>query len=166
MSDILITEYSDKDKAEICILFNKFGEYLKNLDQKYLKLLIVPEGYGESWHNMMINDVKEKRGKIYVLRDNNKIIGFISGVIFDVGNSKDEKDCKPHRMGRVTELYVDEAYRGKGLGSKLIAEIERYFRIQNCFKVNIEVFGPNQSAYNFYKKHGYTDRNYDLAKVL
>lgn len=166
MDGLQIREFNEKDEQELIALFFEFGTYIKYLDKNYLDLLIVREDYGQVFYKKMINDVKNKDGKLYIAEDNGKIIGFIAGVILEVGNQEDESDCKPHRMGRIIDLYLSEKYRGKGYGSKLIEKMESYFKEKNCYKVNIEVFGPNVKAYKFYKKHGFSERNIDLVKVL
>jgi GNAT superfamily N-acetyltransferase len=163
---IQIREFRKDDSMEIIRLFYEFGHFLKQLDDKALKLLTNPEQYGERFFKMMLRDTKNKDGKIYVLEDNGRLAGFIAGVVLEVGKGENEFDCVPYRMGRVIELFVSRVYRGKGYGTKLIDTIQKYFKEKNCYKVNIEVFGPNNEAYKFYKKLGYTERNIDLAKVL
>lgn len=166
MKNIIIREFVGKDEAGLIKLFFEFGDYLKELDKKYLSLIIVPNNYGQAFYQKMITDVKNKKGKIFILEDSKKIVGFVAGVILEVGERDDEIDCRSHRMGRVIELFITKKYRSLGYGSKLMSEILKYFKKNNCYKVNIEVFRPNVSAYNFYKKHGFTERNIDMVKVI
>ncbi len=166
MHEIEIREFNENDEAELIALFFEFGTYIKDLDKNYLDLLVVGDDYGQIFYKKMFNDVENKNGKLYIVENTEKIVGFIAGVILEVGNQDDEIDCKPHRMGRIIDLYLSEKYRGQGYGSKLIEKMESYFKEKNCYKVNIEVFGPNVEAYKFYKKHGFNERNIDLVKVL
>ncbi len=155
-----------QDRTKLITLFTEFGHYLEKLDQVALKLLIVPKNYGEFFYQKMIGDVEKKQGKVWVVEVEEEIVGFIAGVVIEVGDSLDEIDCKAHLMGRVIELFINEKYRNQGLGKKLMEEMIDYFKVKGCYKVNIEVFGPNQNAYHFYKKLGFQDRSYDLTKVL
>ena len=166
MQAIKIRESVESDKSSLIKLFFEFGEFLKKTDEKYLNMLLVPEDYGQRYYKMMIDDVEKKQGKIYVVEDSERLVGFIAGVILEVGNNEEEFDFKPHRMGRVIELFLEEKYRGMGLGSVLIKKMEEYFKENKCYKINIEVFAPNVNSYKFYKKHGYTDRNNDVVKVI
>lgn len=50
-------------------------------------------------------------------------------------------------------LWVDDAYRKEGLGSKLLLEVERRGREEGANVINIETFGFQ--APKFYPKHGY-----------
>lgn len=166
MHNYLIRHYKPEDKTELIKLFNEFGNYLKLLDEPGLDLLVVPDDYAEKYYEKMLNDVSTKQGQIYVLDVDGVVSGFVAGVIFDVGDEPDEFDCKPHKMGRVIELFVAESYRGQGFGKKLLQKLEQYFKEKGCLKMNLEVFAPNTNAYQFYKKYGFIERNIDLVKLL
>ena len=53
-----------------------------------------------------------------------------------------------------------------GLVIGIVDEKEMYFESIGCKRINIEVFGPNKKAYEFYSKNGYTDRDYIVSKRL
>ena len=59
----------------------------------------------------------------------------------------------------VDVLWVDERYRRSGLGTKLLAEIERTAMEENCSLIHLDTF--DFQAKDFYIKHGY-----DLFGVL
>ena len=166
MKKYTIHKIETHDKPKLIELFFEFGQYLAELDKNAFNLLIVPDNYGERFYTRMIENVGKNNGIIYVLEIDNCVVGFVAGVIFEVGNKEDEIDCKPHKMGRVIELFINQKYRRQGLGKKLMKKIFKYFKNQNCYKVNIEVFAPNQGAYCFYNKLGFQDRSYDLIKLL
>ena len=48
-------------------------------------------------------------------------------------------------------IIVSEVYRKKGIGSKLLLEIEK----ENINNITLEVRESNMAAINFYKKNGY-----------
>lgn len=50
-------------------------------------------------------------------------------------------------------LWIDEAYRKQGLGSKLLKEIERIAVEENCTLIHLDTF--DFQAKDFYIKHGY-----------
>jgi GNAT superfamily N-acetyltransferase len=53
----------------------------------------------------------------------------------------------------ISHLFVDEAFRGNGLGSRLLEQTEDYARSQGCKSVWLETF--SFQAKPFYEKHGY-----------
>lgn len=55
-------------------------------------------------------------------------------------------------QGQVRSMAVHEAYRGKGLGSKVLSYIEKKAKEKNLSKI---VLDARQTAVHFYEKHGY-----------
>ena len=56
---------------------------------------------------------------------------------------------------RVEVLWVDEAARGRGIGSRLLAEAEHLAREMGARNAALETF--EWQAPRFYKKHGYEE---------
>ncbi|HLJ99947.1 MAG TPA: ACT domain-containing protein [Streptosporangiaceae bacterium] len=64
------------------------------------------------------------------------------------------------RRGRVSRLAVRPDLQGRGLGSRLLAELERRLAELGCPKVNLTVEADNAEVTGFYERHGY--RRHDL----
>jgi ribosomal protein S18 acetylase RimI-like enzyme len=73
-------------------------------------------------------------------KDNSEIIGGCEGNITD-------KFCYVHRM------WVAPDHRDKGLGSRLIYQLENYARNNNCLTVSVDT--AEFQAKGFYEKLGY-----------
>ena len=54
----------------------------------------------------------------------------------------------------VSVLWVDEAYRKQGLGTQLLADVEKDFRENGCNIVLLDTF--DWQARGFYEKQGYS----------
>lgn len=54
---------------------------------------------------------------------------------------------------RIDILWVDKDYRKKGLGSKVLTEVERISKEHGCYLVQLDTF--DFQAKDFYLKHGY-----------
>jgi len=63
-----------------------------------------------------------------------------------------------HR-GWVNYLAVDPSYRKKGIGRKIMSEIEAKLVSIGCPKVNLQVRAENTEAMAFYEKIGYGNDN-------
>ena len=59
------------------------------------------------------------------------------------------------RRGWVYHLAVDELWRGRGIGSALLAELERRLVALGCRKVNLLVDSANDAVEAFYRGLGY-----------
>ena len=57
-------------------------------------------------------------------------------------------------FGYIDVLWVDEAYRGQGIGSALLAEVESVLKREGCNLVYLDTF--DWQAKDFYLKQGYT----------
>jgi GNAT superfamily N-acetyltransferase len=54
------------------------------------------------------------------------------------------------------DLFVRQAFRGKGIGKALLAKVAGIARRENCYGVRWEVLDWNQPAIGFYKRLGAT----------
>ena len=52
------------------------------------------------------------------------------------------------------DLFVRQAFRGKGIGRALLAKVAGIARSENCYGVRWEVLDWNQPAIDFYKRLG------------
>jgi ribosomal protein S18 acetylase RimI-like enzyme len=111
-----------------------------------------------------LEEVRTRRGAIYVAEDGNDIIGCVIGVIHE----EDPEDIEgyPSTDGRILELIVSPEYRGKNVGLMLMQRIEEYLQSHGCDAIQVDCFGPNADAHKFYEKLGYTDRLVTLIKPL
>ena len=53
----------------------------------------------------------------------------------------------------IDTLWVDSKYRGKGLGARLLAEIEKTAKAKGCYLIHLDTF--DFQAKEFYEKQGY-----------
>ncbi len=72
----------------------------------------------------------------------------------------------PCTWGRITELFVREAFRGQGIGTALMARAEAFCRDRGCATARVEVFPRTWPPIGFYRELGYADRDIDLIKLL
>jgi len=83
-----------------------------------------------------------------VAKINNAIAGFIIGLI----HRHNEK-----MVGRIYTIDVAVKYRRKGVGLKLLDEIERIFAKNGVKICYLEVRKDNVAALELYRKHGYVE---------
>jgi N-acetylglutamate synthase len=66
------------------------------------------------------------------------------------------------RRGMIYHLAVAGGYREKGIGSQLLAEIEKRLQAKGCLKCYLLVFSDNMEAAQFYEHHGWQYMSHDL----
>lgn len=161
--NVTIRPYQPDDRRTIVRLYDDFQDFLVAMDP--IKRLRRLPGYGMIAFQKSLRDIEKKNGVMCVAMKENRIIGFVVGVIIKQ-KAIERYECIPTITGRVTELFVQESQRGKNVGSLLMQNIEHYFKANDCNVIRIEVFEPNAGAHSFYQSHGYTDRLRDIIKQI
>lgn len=82
-------------------------------------------------------------GLFFVACENTKIIGTIMA------------GYDGHR-GWIYSLAVSQKYRRKGIGTKLVNKAITELINLGCVKVNLQIYGDNQSVVDFYKTAGFS----------
>ncbi len=59
------------------------------------------------------------------------------------------------RRGLIYHLAVDSAFRGQGIGSRLMDEVERRLRAKGCRRAYLHVTVDNHEAVEYYEKRGW-----------
>lgn len=71
------------------------------------------------------------------------------------------------RRGIVYHLAVDGAYRGHGIGTALMDEVERRLKDKGCLRCYLLVTPDNPEAMRYYEKRGWSQmNNFPYAKDL
>lgn len=157
-----IVEFNEKYTKDVKNLFRQLQEYIVSLDPYQFNVLT--NGYEDKVFKIDMQEIDESNGKVFLAIDKEKVIGFIMGIIHEPEIEYDF--IRNSRMGEITELIVDKNVRSKGIGMLLIKKMEAYFKEQGCKTINIDVFGYNDIAKNFYYKNGYHDRMNIVSKRI
>jgi len=88
---------------------------------------------------------------VFVVRDNNKVVGFVSPGIID-------------GQRRIGAIYVLPETQGKGVGGKLLKEaLAWHGRDEDIF---LHVATYNQNAIDFYKKNGFEETGKEIRDTV
>ena len=66
--------------------------------------------------------------------------------------------------GVIQNLFVEEAYRGRGIGSQLLEAAETILTDRGADRIRLEVLIQNERARSFYVEHGYEPQRITLEK--
>jgi len=160
---MIIRKYNEKDFDQLVELMNAFQGYLVSMDP--LNRLIRAPEYGMHKMNELIGKLAKENGAMYVAEENGVVTGFVAGIIH-LNSPAEQLETKTKRRGEVVELFVDEAFRGGGIGKMLMEEMEKYLKKQECDVISIEVFSPNTGARKFYEAMGYHERSVEMFKEI
>ena len=106
------------------------------------------------WINKSVND--KSATKVFVYRDHKKLGGFVT---VDISNS----------VGTIGLIAVDESLRGRGIGAKLVKQVESFLLQSNISELEVTTQLDNNGACEFYKQLGFkikeTTNIYHLWKI-
>lgn len=156
----MIVEYSEGYSEQVKDLLVELQKYISSIDIEGYN--IVGNQYREKYFKEMLKNINEKNGKVFLYKENEKIIGLVAGII---NNDKITTfDFNAPKRGRITELVVDKNYRGKGIGKVLLQKMSNYLKSQGSEKIMIAVFGYNEKAIKFYQNNGFHVRMLDMIE--
>lgn len=92
----------------------------------------------------LISQIEKKEQLFYLISENESILGFI-GI---------EHDYKNEPVTRIHKIYLLPETQGKGIGKKVIEEIQKLALENNSTSLSLNVNRFN-SALSFYKKIGF-----------
>ena len=158
----MIIEYDSMYDEDIKDLLVELQKHISGIDKEGYNILT--DDYCDLYFKKTLEEIDAWKGKIFLYKENEKIVGLIAGVINNY--AIDNYDFKAPMRGRVTELVVSSSVRSKGIGKKLLLKMEEYLKSIGCHDVLLGVFCYNARAISFYEANGYHSRTMDMIKSL
>lgn len=127
------------DYSRIAEIYNKAHKiFFKIYSEEEKQILGIVEDENS------ISDESKTRD-IFVLEENNKILGYIS------------LRKKNVEVVWISSLYIDPEFQNKGYGARLLSFAEEYTKKQSCVILVLETHALAYWAINFYEKNGFRD---------
>jgi len=83
------------------------------------------------------------------------IVAIIQGKIVGYAYASPFKSRPAYNWSVETSIYVDQAYRGYGVGQRLYETLETLLKRQHIMNVNACITYPNPKSITFHEKQGY-----------
>ena len=103
---------------------------------------------------------KNKNELVFVAVHNDKVIGFICGQLYSSICYSNSLQCE------MTELFVSEDYRRKGIASMLMKHMELEFSKNNVDEIVLLTGINNYNAQNLYEKRDYLFKRKAYFKII
>ena len=100
---------------------------------------------------------------VFVYDDGEKVLGYAFCTVKIMSGDRLINDMK---MMYVDDLCVDEAARGKGVGTALLDHVEAYAKEIGCTSISLNVWSFNESARAFYEKQGMRPQRTIMEKKI
>lgn len=162
--DILLREYQEGDGELVRQFIERLQDYVVLRDP--VKRIRRMSEFGEFGLKKVLEKLEKSRGRVYFAYEEEKIVGYIFGFVCDKQSEENLSEVVPTQEGQIEDVYVEEEYRGRGVGKLLMEKMGSYLKEQGCDSVWLEVFAPNSDAHDVYLKLGYMDRVIGMLKKL
>lgn len=158
-----IIEYKEEYQKDL----EKLIEILEELQYQFDNLQIAKpkKELREKYSNYLLEEIKNNKGKIYLAKEDNLVVGAVMGIILSRIEEETWYDFNK-KEGEILKLVILPEYRNKGIGKMLINRIERFFKDEQCDVVRVGAFAENKLSVEYYKKMGYTVRNINFIKEI
>ncbi len=98
---------------------------------------------------------------VLVAEDGGKIIAYVAG---GVGRAESYRNIK--YICELGSIWVEDEYRSKGVGKRLVEEFEKWCREKKVFRLRVNASASNERAIEFYRKAGFENHELILEKAL
>lgn len=116
---------------------------------------------GRTYVSQALSRLRKSGGRFFLAISQEKVVGAVMGFL-----GKDKDGSFPMRFGHVTDLFVDKAFRSRGLGTLLMDRMEDYFKALGCQAIFVDVLSFNPGARRLYLRRGYRERIVTLIRLL
>lgn len=94
------------------------------------------------------------------------LIAEINNNVVGCGVGKIEKTfgnwCVYKKRGYIGHMFVDENYRRKGIGKKIMSQLIKWFKSKKIKFIRLCVYANNQKTINAYRKYGFKDYTFEM----
>ncbi len=113
----------------------------------------------ERWTKRAFQESMNNRNcTVFLAELDSTIVGFIDYVVFP-----SFWECAKH--GMINHLFVHDAYRGKGVGAKLLRAVIERADVENIDELHVSTEWKNVKARRLYGKFGFTKEHLLLERT-
>lgn len=157
---ITVEHYQQSDFSAIKGFVESIQEYEK------IKVPELKPGteIGQVYAEDLIRTVADRRGIILVARMDRLAIGFVCAWVDVDEDPLLRENFREHAY--ISDLFVVEEWRRRGIARALLQSVEREMRDQGCQRIRICTKATNQTALDCYLANGYSAYEIVLSKRL
>lgn len=147
VDQVIIRPATPADSEAIAHLWNKLVAYHIELDAD---LPQPAENGGLLYVRRFIDRVDDPNGQAFVAVEDGRVIGYVLGAVIDlVPEMFIAETC-----GFLADIYVEEAYRSRGIGHGLVQALADWFRARGVDYFEWYVAAENHGGRAFWKSIG------------
>lgn len=155
---ICYREWTEQDMPELKRLVGALHDSMRPYDENYPPADAIIEEY----FDYLATKVAETSGTFFLAEDDGRLIGFacVFGLMPPFTPDED-----PRELTFISDLYVDHAYQGQGIGTALVARAEAFANALGTPRIELATH-PANPALALYTRLGYRQRMVIMTKRL
>ena len=135
------------DAVAIGKLWEKLVDYHLTLDEAMPRATL--DGASLYARNLG-SRLEDSHTRVFVAEEDGRIVGYVLGVIVDLVPEMFEQDAG----GFLADIFVEETYRGRGIGRALVKAMRDWFRDNGLTHYEWHVSAVNTEALDFWRELG------------
>lgn len=147
MDNVIIRPAVEADAETIGRLWENLVTYHQALDDALPTAVI--DGH-KVYARRVVDRLHDTHTRILVAVDGDRVIGYVLGVIVDLVPEM----FAPEEGGFLADIFVEESYRGRGIGRKLVISMAEWFRSRGVSYLEWYVAARNEFGRSFWKAIG------------
>jgi len=154
MTDFVVEEVGDLDAVwpELRQLAVELFEYHRDFWGRSLR-----EDWEQRWKDYLRSDAERL---VLIARSDGRAIAYFNAEIRR-GGGIFEGDA-----GYIGDAYVQERFRGQGVGHEMLSRTERWFESQHVQQVRLNVAAKNALGVDFWARCGFEVETLNMSKAL
>lgn len=147
LDDIVIRPAQVEDLPEIGALWEKLVSYHAALDASMPRASI---GGADRYADRIGSQLDDPYSRVIVATHDGRLVAFVIGVIMDVTPDMFE----PETNGFLADIFVEEAYRGTGVGRHIVSALGDWFKSRGVTRMEWYVAARNDAGRAFWQSLG------------
>lgn len=143
----MIRPATPADSDAVGRLWERLVEYHRSLDADLPK---ASENGGVIYVQRLVSRADDSTTRVFVAEEDGEIVGYVLGVVIDLVPEM----FVPETSGFLADIYVEPAFRGRGIGRGLVEALAGWFRSQGLPYYEWYVAVRNESGRQFWRQIG------------
>jgi GNAT superfamily N-acetyltransferase len=165
MNTIIVKLAANHDREALCRLYHEFHEFhVHGVPDRLLSLGEPLDTYEHSdLYQALAKIVEGADSVIFVAEAAHQLIG-----LAEVYVRQDEPNPlkTSYRHGHLQSLIVKEAFRGQGIGAKLLEAAQQWAKEKGATEMRVETWEFEEGPLRFYEKNDYRTLRRTLVRAL
>jgi ribosomal protein S18 acetylase RimI-like enzyme len=154
-----------RDREALCSLYHDFHEYhVRGVPDRLRSLGEPPHTYvGSELYQVLTKIIQDDNAVIFLAQVAQRTVGLV-----EVYLRQDEPNPLrvSHRYGYLQSLMVDERFRRRGIGTRLVEAAHRWAQEKGAAEVRLEIWEFKAGPLEFYEQSGYRTLRRTLVREL